>query len=125
MSVPHPLLPLLPSPGQYDASLHVAPELYSSTNHKLTSPVASEQIYVYCLGMTIYSASDYNNEDNELKKVTSYYILSKLCDRDHLATITLVTCTCNYERDLEISLPVAVGYQGEIQFCTCILLLLS
>eukprot|EP00116_Pleurobrachia_bachei_P012903 sb/3473165/ len=54
---------------------------------------------------------------------TSYYILSKLCNRDHLATIALARAIIR--GTWEISLPVAVGYQGEIQFCTCIRLLLS
>lgn len=48
--------------GEYDDSLYVAPEFYSTEN-KLASPTATEQIYVYCLGMTIYSAAEFNCDE--------------------------------------------------------------
>lgn len=48
--------------GEYNDSLHVAPEFYNSET-KLASPTTTEQIYVYCLGMTLYSAAEFNCEE--------------------------------------------------------------
>ncbi|KAL5261930.1 hypothetical protein ACHWQZ_G007590 [Mnemiopsis leidyi] len=81
--------------GEYSDNLHVAPEFYSSET-KLASPTTTEQIYVYCLGMTLYSAAEFNCEEEvelppELEEVligmvnevatlrTSFTLISQAC----------------------------------------------
>ena len=54
----------------------------------------------------------------------SYYLLSKLCDIHHLAT-TLARYVQLLEQLRNLTPSCSFGYQGPIQFCTCILLLVS
>ena len=66
--------------------MYVAPEFYS-TDTKLASPTATEQIYVYCLGMTLYSAAEFNCDEVRV------LVLALYCDntilRQHYIATTL------------------------------------
>ena len=58
---PGSLLELILPLGELDDCLFIAPELYTSDT-LLNNSSATERVFVYCLGMTVYSAAEFGCE---------------------------------------------------------------